>query len=220
MTPYFIPSLAATLINAEDKKGTPLGYEEVIRIRDHATCIMMKLVDARKMDESRGYIDVDPENLWYSWQMLRKELNRLPEMDPGPRFVQFNKQDAEYLETVRRAKETLSDFRRKLPQDGSGLFGAMLKIELTEKDNSAFIWLINTSIHGDGFVAEMCEVPKFFQNFSIGQSFNIHPDEIVDWMINDDGTIYGGFSLRYHRSKLSDEEKIEFDENLGANKYA
>jgi hypothetical protein len=60
--PVFIPALGTLLIHAEDLKGEPLSYGEVIRIRDKAACIMMRTEDARKLDESRGYRDIDPEN--------------------------------------------------------------------------------------------------------------------------------------------------------------
>ncbi|OYW19053.1 MAG: hypothetical protein B7Z52_04120, partial [Burkholderiales bacterium 12-64-5] len=54
---------------AEDKKGAPLTKEEVHTIRDSGACIMLKTVDARKMDDSRGYRDIDPENCWHDWQV-------------------------------------------------------------------------------------------------------------------------------------------------------
>jgi hypothetical protein len=34
LVPYFMPSLSAILVNAEDKKGSPLEYDEVVEIRD------------------------------------------------------------------------------------------------------------------------------------------------------------------------------------------
>lgn len=220
LIPYFVPSLAATLINAEDLKGSPLEYEEAISIRDNAPCIMITLDDAREMDEKRGYIDVDPENLWYSWQMLRKEMERKPDIDPGPSFVQINNNNDEYQRTIDDARKSIQDFRAMLPQDGSSLFEAMVKLKMSDGDNTAYIWLANTKLSDDGFVAEIFEVPKFFPNFTEGQSFNVTFDEIFDWMVNVGGILYGGFSLRYQRSKLSEKEKKAFDEHIGVTKYA
>jgi hypothetical protein len=36
--PVFVPALFEVLLSAEDKKGEPLTYDEVITIRDNATC--------------------------------------------------------------------------------------------------------------------------------------------------------------------------------------
>lgn len=64
LIPVFIPALGVVLVVAEDQKGAPLSYDEVIRVRDRAACIMMTSVDAAKLVESRGF-DIDPENCWY-----------------------------------------------------------------------------------------------------------------------------------------------------------
>lgn len=71
---YPVPSLVATLLNRERAKGSPLTEEEVIQIRDNCAAIAVPADVARQMDESRGYLDIDPENCWEEWQLARKEL--------------------------------------------------------------------------------------------------------------------------------------------------
>ncbi len=220
LIPYFIPALSAILFNAEDKKGSPLDYEEVISIRDGASCMMMEVDDAKKMDESRGYVDLDPENIWYEWQMLRRDLGRKPDIDPGPSFAQMDSQSAEYQNAISQAHETLSKFRAMLPEDGSPMFEAMVKLKLRDGDNSAFMWLANTRLDGNGFIAEIFEVPEFFPNVEVGQQFSVGATDLVDWMVNEGGVLHGGFSLRLHRSKLSETEQKQFDQHVGVTKYA
>ena len=69
-----VPSLVATLLNKETEKGGPLTQEEVMAIRDGCHCIAMPAPAHRKMEESRGYRDIDPENVWDEWQIARLEL--------------------------------------------------------------------------------------------------------------------------------------------------
>lgn len=76
LVPVFMPALAPLMIEAEEIKGAPLTEAEVLRIRDHALCVMTPLDVARAMVESRGYEDLDPENCWAEWQALRRELGR------------------------------------------------------------------------------------------------------------------------------------------------
>lgn len=71
---YLSPSLVATLLNRERAKGSPLTEEEVIQIRDSCPAIVLTPEDARRADESRGYLDIDPENCWQEWQRVRLEL--------------------------------------------------------------------------------------------------------------------------------------------------
>lgn len=71
---YPVPSLLATLINRERAKGSPLTEQEVIQIRDDCPAIATPPDVAKKMDEARGYLDIDPENCWEEWQQARSEL--------------------------------------------------------------------------------------------------------------------------------------------------
>jgi hypothetical protein len=74
LVPLFMPPLALVLATAERKKGSPLTAEEVTAIRDKSHGIMMEPADAAKMDNSRGYIDVNPENCWVDWHRLRVQM--------------------------------------------------------------------------------------------------------------------------------------------------
>lgn len=70
----FMPPLAAMLARAEDVKGSRLTQEEVERIRDAAPCITMEPADAKQMEASRGFRDVNPEDCWADWHRLRVEM--------------------------------------------------------------------------------------------------------------------------------------------------
>ncbi len=71
---YPVPSLVATLLSRERAKGTPLTEQEVIEIRDACPSIALRPEDVRKVEERRGYKDIDPENCWEEWQEARKDL--------------------------------------------------------------------------------------------------------------------------------------------------
>jgi hypothetical protein len=75
LIPAFIPSLASVLLAKDHAKQSPLTIEEVIRIRDESGCIMLREADLRKLEESRGYRDINPENVWEEWQQLRREMS-------------------------------------------------------------------------------------------------------------------------------------------------
>lgn len=70
----FVPALAPLLLRAEQLKGAPLTEHEVLRLRDHATCVTMTPEQATHLEDSRGYRDLDPENCWAEWQELRPTL--------------------------------------------------------------------------------------------------------------------------------------------------
>jgi hypothetical protein len=151
LVPVFIPALGAVLLAAEDTKGTPLGEAEVLSIRDEASIIMMEPEDAAKMVESRGY-DIDPENCWYDWQMLRRELGRKPDIDPGARFSYVASDEEEYRNTILNAQLTLGEFRKLAGEKrGDGMY-AQVKTLLEEPGYRAFMWLVVRADEGESFL--------------------------------------------------------------------
>lgn len=70
----FIPTLAALLTRAEELKGAPLTQAEVLAIRDQGTCMAMRESVALDLEDSRGYADLDPENVWEEWCQMREQL--------------------------------------------------------------------------------------------------------------------------------------------------
>ena len=74
LIPVFVPALANVLALAEKNKGSPLSAAEVEAARDKSVCIMMPTLEAAEMDQSRGFIDVNPENCWADWHRLRAQM--------------------------------------------------------------------------------------------------------------------------------------------------
>lgn len=69
----FMPSLLSLLFLAEKNKGMPLTKEEVVRIRDNAVCITISSDRLKKLEDNRGYKDIDPENCWEEWLFYKEE---------------------------------------------------------------------------------------------------------------------------------------------------
>lgn len=218
LIPLFMPSLASVLINAEDEKGEPLSPDEVIRVRNNSSCIMVSQSRFKKMERERGP-DIDPENCWYEFQLLRRELGRKPDLDPGPKFNQVSSEDPEYQQTIVDAQDTLDQFRAMLPDDGSPMPNAMVKTTIEEGENRAFMWLMNAVCDGDDFIAMFFEVPQNFTDYAEGDSLRIAAQDVMDWMVNDGGTLHGGYSIRYQRARIPEEERAEYDQYIGVARY-
>lgn len=64
----FMPALAVVLTAAEEQQGKPLTKAQVEKITQGAACMTMKHEDARALERSRGYADLDPELAWAQWK--------------------------------------------------------------------------------------------------------------------------------------------------------
>ncbi len=69
-----VPSLVVTLWAAEKAKGVPLTEQEVLDIRDRSPAIAMHPSHLLKIEEGRGYQDIDPEQCWSQWLVAREGL--------------------------------------------------------------------------------------------------------------------------------------------------
>ena len=220
LVPVFIPSLSAILVNAEDNKGSPLTKEEALEIRDKASVVMLSKQAAEQMNEKRGYSDIDPENCWYDWQMLRRETERKPDLDPGIRFSHLSSSDEEINSTVLEARETFGNFQALIDELVKGDVFPLVKTLIEEGGYKAHLWLYLVQIEGTKIIGELFEVPEELSSYKVGGRIEMNIGSLEDWMINDNGVLYGGYSLRYARSKMTQSEQERFDDHVGVEKYA
>lgn len=67
----FMPPLRVLLSALEQKAGKPLTRKQVEAARDEGICMTMKGREARELERSRGYADLDPELVWEQWKLVR-----------------------------------------------------------------------------------------------------------------------------------------------------
>ncbi|ELQ5980683.1 hypothetical protein R2207_000949 [Cronobacter sakazakii] len=75
MALVFIPALIVLLTAKEKELGRELTQEEVETLRDNAVGMVMPDEIALEMNESRGYPDVDPENVWHYWLSYKNSFD-------------------------------------------------------------------------------------------------------------------------------------------------
>jgi len=75
MAIVFILALVALLEAKEMDSGRELTREDVETIRDNASAIELPAEIARDMIKSRGYPDIDAENVWNEWLLYRNTKN-------------------------------------------------------------------------------------------------------------------------------------------------
>ena len=96
----------------------------------------------------------------------------------------------------------------------------MVKTEIRQGDNQALMWLSNTRMSGTSFTAEFFEISGEFTNYDVGDELKIPEESLLDWMVNDNGVLHGGFSVRYYRATLPESERGEYDSYIGVTEYA
>lgn len=71
---HFVPELALVLTWKEKEKGMDLTEKEVLETLGKAVAIMVSIEDKIKLDQARGYRDLDPDNIWQEWCEYKASL--------------------------------------------------------------------------------------------------------------------------------------------------
>lgn len=66
-----MPPLVALLHGKERELGRALEPKEVTEIVENSPCIAMERADAQRIEQSRGYADLEPDLAWDQWQLIR-----------------------------------------------------------------------------------------------------------------------------------------------------
>ena len=219
LVPIFIPSLSAVLLAAERQKGSPLTKEEVLNIRDNSTSIMSPKSMVKSMAEKRGYEDIDPENCWDEWQLLRKTLDTGNEKTKDHEAVVVDNPSGNpaMLAAEKKARDTLDQFRQLIKKHPE--INPMIKLKIEDTNSTSRMWLFVDKVEADGFEAHLFEVPSDFEKYQAGDSFNVKDSDLLDWMLNNDGDVYGAYTIRVLRQSMSEKERNQMDDYMGIKNY-
>ena len=146
-----------------------------------------------------------------------------------PLFRNIQREDPEMEKAHALASNTASDFVFKVKEQADVAYMAKLRFRdpalsvQTGKDQFLYIWLAAVYHHQEENLLSgvFFEVPHELQKWhKVGERLGFEPEDMFDWMINDNGHVTGGYTLRVTRNRLRTEiEKQEFDEYSGISSY-
>jgi uncharacterized protein YegJ (DUF2314 family) len=130
--------------------------------------------------------------------------------------------DSDIVETTQEAQGSLSSFRKAVETDGypNALMSVKALICEANSSDGAHLWLGIKQLDEDGFFCYPFEIPTGFQGLKLGEYVFIPNEAIEDWMLNDQGTVYGGYSLRLQRSMTPERLRSDFDRHTGIASFA
>jgi uncharacterized protein YegJ (DUF2314 family) len=147
-----------------------------------------------------------------------------------PLFTAISGSDASFQDAYAQASQTLPRFITHIQSGMRGYFSAKLRFrdpdesERLGEDRFLFLWLTGVHYHPAeecDFSGSFFEVPRELQKWhQVGQRLAFQGEDIFDWMaLNEDGRLFGGYTLRVSRSKLPESERADYDRHIGVTAY-
>lgn len=107
----------------------------------------------------------------------------------------------EYTYYLYKAKNTLWYFNDLINNEFSGYNSVKFK-----NSENVYVWLENVKIEENYYLGNLAEN---------GNSQKILINNVIDWMIIENGRLIGGYTIRHYRDTLDDESKMNFDIDFG-----
>ena len=127
------------------------------------------------------------------------------------------KNDPEFVEARKRAIETADVFIDLFQKhkDNVGVYFAV-KAAIPDEGHTTYFWYTLTEIVDNQFVAYHYNIPDHLADH---ENIKLRIDEIHDWMVNDHGNLWGGWTVRVQRDRTPKEKRDDFDEHAGIKFY-
>lgn len=122
--------------------------------------------------------------------------------------------DAELDSAISQARESLDTFTTRITTSHADRTFVAVKVRFTPPDESAQDIWVDEVTYADGILHGIMgdDIPSL--KLEAGEKITIDEEDIVDWMIVEDGKLIGGHTIRLAVQRMSPEERERFLETL------
>ncbi|HEX5942774.1 MAG TPA: DUF2314 domain-containing protein [Anaerolineales bacterium] len=124
--------------------------------------------------------------------------------------------DEELAEAVRQAQETLHIWRQEFLAPKKSYSMTSLKVRFANDEEVEDMWTEPIYILDNTYTVRMVEGVTLDQGIHPDRLLDVKAEDIVDWMLlEEDGTLWGGYTLRLEYERMTPEEQRKYIEVTG-----
>ena len=139
---------------------------------------------------------------------------------PAP-ISTFTDSDEELTKAVRQAQDTLYVLRQAFLAPKPSYAFMSVKVRFATDDGTEDMWTEPVDLLDNVYTVRMVEGVTLELKAHPDRYVEVTPDEIIDWMILEkDGTVLGGYTLRLEYSRLTPQEQEKYRERTGYLRFA
>jgi uncharacterized protein YegJ (DUF2314 family) len=124
--------------------------------------------------------------------------------------------DEELAEAIRQAQETLSIWRQEFLAPKKSYSMTSLKVRFGEEGNIEDMWTEPLYVLDNTYTVRMIEGVNVEQGIHPDRLLDVKAGDIIDWMLlEEDGTLVGGYTLRLEYKRMTPEQQKRYIEITG-----
>ena len=128
----------------------------------------------------------------------------------------FTDPDKEFENAVRQAQDTLYVLRQAFLAPKPSYSFMSVKVRFATVDGTEDMWTEPIDLLDNVYTVRMVEGVTIELKAHPDRLVEVTPEKIIDWMILEkDGTVLGGYTLRLEYQRLSPEEQKKYHERTG-----
>nr|WP_294782325.1 DUF2314 domain-containing protein [uncultured Flavobacterium sp.] len=141
-----------------------------------------------------------------------KDSNKI-EREGEPAIYSVKGEDEEMNSAILKANETLDDFNKALLDPNADSHA--LKVKFSNAKGIEHMW-IGSIVYKDGkYSGILNNKPEYVTEYKSGDKIDVETSQISDWMYLINGKVYGGYTLRVLRDRMSEDERKLLEEESG-----
>jgi uncharacterized protein YegJ (DUF2314 family) len=128
----------------------------------------------------------------------------------------FTDPDQEFEKAVRQAQDTLYVLRQAFLAPKPSYSFMSVKVRFATDEGTEDMWTEPVDLLDNVYTVRMVECVTLKLKAHPDRLVEVSPEEIIDWMILEkDGTVLGGYTLRLEYQRLSPEEQKKYKQRTG-----
>ncbi len=147
----------------------------------------------------------------FTMSACAKEPAPVTKRDGEPLVTGFKAEDEEMNAAMRKARDTLPEFEKRLSKPPATQQHIGLKGRFEEDGEVEHMWIDEIEITADGYRGKLGNHPVHITSIDEGSEVLVAREKVSDWMAIDDGKMVGGYTLRVQRGRMTPEQRAAFD---------
>lgn len=132
-----------------------------------------------------------------------------------PEVYYMEETDAEMNEAIKKANESIDQFKNALLNMDPKYNYFALKARFNTEEGGEHIWLGNVWLKNDMFYGVVDNLPVATSDVQLGDTVQVLSERISDWMMIENQRLIGGYTIRLLRKRMTEDERKQFDSENG-----